>query len=307
MAALIDPPSWPAHGTLFAHLVSDSSLEELHAVATVAGLHPRAFDRDHYDVPAAKVDAAVAAGAKQVSARELVRALGASGLRLNKRTAADRRAASRRVALQQFPLRTPEGLMVAADLLQRWSEPHRTYHDIEHLLHCLNSLSVLETESLLETEGHQAPRTVRLAAWFHDAIHTGAAAAPGEDERASAALAEELLPGLVEFDEVAEVASLVRVTIDHAPAADDINGGLLSDADLSILGSDPDDYRRYLRRVRREYGDVPADEFRKGRRAVVESLLTQDPLYATETGRRLWEGRARTNLAAELEPGGIWG
>lgn len=301
MAALIDPPSWPAHGTLFAHLVSDSSLEELHAVAAMAGLHPRAFDRDHYDVPAAKVDAAIAAGARPVSARELVRALGASGLRLNKRTAADRRAASRRAALQQFPLRTPEGLMVAADLLQRWSEPHRAYHDVEHLLHCLESLSVLETE------GHQVPRTVRLAAWFHDAIHTGAAAAPGDDERASAALAEELLPGLVEFDEVAEVASLVRVTIDHAPTAEDVNGGLLSDADLSILGSDPDDYRRYLRRVRREYGDVPANDFRKGRRAVVESLLAQDPLYATETGRQLWEASARTNLAAELEPGGIWG
>lgn len=301
MAALIDPPSWPAHGTLFAHLVSDSSLEELHAVAAAAGLHPRAFDRDHYDVPAARVDDVVAAGGTQVSARELVRALGSSGLRLNKRTAADRQAASRRTALQQFPLRTAEGLMVAADLLQRWSEPHRSYHDVEHLLHCLESLS------LLETKGHQVPRTVRLAAWFHDAIHTGAAAAPGDDERASAALAEELLPGLVEFDEVAEVASLVRVTIDHAPAADDVNGGLLSDADLSILGSDPDDYRRYLRRVRREYGDVPADEFRAGRRAVVESLLTKDPLYATETGRQLWEERARANLAAELEPGGIWG
>lgn len=301
MAVLIDPPTWPAHGTPFAHLVSDTSLEELHAVAAAAGLHPRAFDRDHYDVPAERVDAAVAAGAGQVSARELVRALGASGLRLPKRTAADRRAAARRRALKQFPLRTPDGLMVAADLLQRWSEPHRAYHDVDHLLNCLESLAVLGSD------GTPVPRTVTLAAWFHDAVHTGAQAQPGEDERASAALAEELLPGLVEFEEVAEVASLVRVTIDHAPTADDTNGALLSDADLSILGSDPEGYRAYLRKVRREYGDVPAEQFRQGRRAVVQSLLAQDPLYATETGRRRWEGRARSNLAAELDPGGIWG
>lgn len=304
MAVLIDPPSWPAHGTVFAHLVSDTSLEELHQVAAWAGLHPRSFDRDHYDVAADRFDAAVAAGAQPVSARELVGALTASGLRLPKRTAANQQASSRRAALLRFPLRTPDGLMVAADLLQRWSEPHRAYHTVEHLLHCLDSLSVLGSE--LGSEA-MVPRTVALAAWFHDAVHTGAAAEPGEDERASARLAEELLPGLVEFDEVAEVASLVRVTIDHAPSTDDVNGALLSDADLSILGSEPEAYRRYLRNVRREYGDVGAEEFRAGRRAVVEGLLAKDSLYATDTGRQLWADRATQNLQSELEPDGIWG
>ncbi|MGO2004190.1 DUF4031 domain-containing protein, partial [Arthrobacter rhombi] len=33
MAILIDPPLWPAHGTVFSHLVSDVSVEELHAFA----------------------------------------------------------------------------------------------------------------------------------------------------------------------------------------------------------------------------------------------------------------------------------
>ena len=47
MTVLIDPPAWPAHGTVFSHLVSDASLEELHAFARAAGLSERAFDRDH--------------------------------------------------------------------------------------------------------------------------------------------------------------------------------------------------------------------------------------------------------------------
>ncbi|MBN9613926.1 MAG: DUF4031 domain-containing protein, partial [Actinobacteria bacterium] len=29
MAILIDPPQWPAHGTLWSHLVSDADYEEL--------------------------------------------------------------------------------------------------------------------------------------------------------------------------------------------------------------------------------------------------------------------------------------
>ncbi len=33
MTVLIDTAMWPAHGTLWAHLVSDASLDELHAFA----------------------------------------------------------------------------------------------------------------------------------------------------------------------------------------------------------------------------------------------------------------------------------
>jgi hypothetical protein len=58
----IDEPIWPAHGREFAHLVSDSSYAELHAVARAAGLHPRSFDGDHYDVPDVRWHDAVAAG-----------------------------------------------------------------------------------------------------------------------------------------------------------------------------------------------------------------------------------------------------
>jgi ADP-ribose pyrophosphatase YjhB (NUDIX family) len=82
---LIDQPRWPAHGRLWSHLISDSSLAELHAFADLLGLPPRSFEGDHYDVPAEHYRAVVAAGARPVSMRELVTALHASGLRRPKR------------------------------------------------------------------------------------------------------------------------------------------------------------------------------------------------------------------------------
>ena len=85
MTVLIDQPMWPAHGTLWSHLVSDSSLEELHAFAAAAGLPPRSFDLDHYDVPAERYDTLIAAGAEPVSIRGLVTRLQASGLRVSQR------------------------------------------------------------------------------------------------------------------------------------------------------------------------------------------------------------------------------
>lgn len=85
MTVLIDQPAWPAHDTAWSHLVSDTSLDELHAFAAGNGIPRRGFDRDHYDVPAGHYDALVAAGALPVSNRELVTRLRASGLRVTGR------------------------------------------------------------------------------------------------------------------------------------------------------------------------------------------------------------------------------
>jgi hypothetical protein len=82
---LIDEPRWPAHGRLWSHLVSDTSFAELHAFADALGLPPRSFEGDHYDVPAERYEAVLAAGARPVSMRQLVTALHASGLRRPKR------------------------------------------------------------------------------------------------------------------------------------------------------------------------------------------------------------------------------
>ena len=81
---LIDPPLWPARGRLWSHLVSDESFQELHAFAADLGLPPRAFERDHYDVPSELYGAAVRLGAEEVGCQELLRRLTGAGLRRRK-------------------------------------------------------------------------------------------------------------------------------------------------------------------------------------------------------------------------------
>ena len=84
MTIYVDPPVWPGHGHLWSHLVSDVSYEELQSFADELGVPRRAFERDHYDIPSHRYGEVVAAGAVEVSSREVVRLLHGAGLRRRK-------------------------------------------------------------------------------------------------------------------------------------------------------------------------------------------------------------------------------
>jgi Protein of unknown function (DUF4031) len=93
MTLLVDDARWWWRGRYWCHLVSDDSLDELHRFARAMGLDDRAFHGDHYDLPAEWRDDAVARGASEVDAREIVRRLRRAGLRLSpaaRRTVHDR-------------------------------------------------------------------------------------------------------------------------------------------------------------------------------------------------------------------------
>jgi predicted metal-dependent HD superfamily phosphohydrolase len=176
---------------------------------------------------------------------------------------------------------------LGAELLARWSEPHRRYHDLSHLQASLEAL----------TELGGTGRVERLAIWFHDAIHTGQ---PGRDERDSAELARERLGAAgLPLADVAEVARLVLVTIEHSPPPDDAPGARVSDADLAILGAEPERYAASVAGLRAEAGAVPNELWRVTRSARLAELLAAEPLFHTTTGRHRWLARARANLAAE--------
>lgn len=179
----------------------------------------------------------------------------------------------------------------ADNLLTRWQEPQRRYHTVAHLTAVLDHIDVLEKYA-------DDPALVRLAAWFHDAVYLPDRS---ENEERSARLAERALPEAgVPEEGTAEVARLVRLTVTHAPTADDRNGQVLCDADLAILASCPDTYAAYTAAVREEYAFVPDEAFRAGRAAVLRQLLDLPRLFRTPYGTQEWEERARENLVSEL-------
>jgi len=178
---------------------------------------------------------------------------------------------------------------VRDELVERWTQEHRRYHDVRHLAQCLSALEALGAQPATD-------RPVLLAAWLHDAVHNGE---PGRDESESADLAGELLAGQLPDNEIAEVRRLVLGTARHDPSAGDRNAELITDADLSVLGLNRGRYHVYARDVREEYARYSDDEFRSGRLALLEDLLGRPRLYRTERGHELWNSSARRNLAEE--------
>ncbi|GAA2889142.1 hypothetical protein [Streptomyces mexicanus] len=190
------------------------------------------------------------------------------------------------------PAGGPDPTPYADDLLRRWSQPQRHYHTLTHLTAVLDHVDALQ-EYAADAD------VVRLAGWFHDAVYLPERS---ENEERSARLAERALPEAgVPADRTAEVARLVRLTVAHDPADDDLNGQVLCDADLAVLAAAPSAYAAYAAGVREEYHFVPNDAFREGRAAILRQLLARPHLFRTPYGQRHWEATARYNITSELE------
>ena len=173
------------------------------------------------------------------------------------------------------------------ELVRRYAEPHRKYHNATHIDAVLRDVRLLSDVD---------DPVLVLAVCAHDVVYD---AKPGSDERASAAWARTALAeaGIGE-EHVAQVESLVLATITHS--SEDPLAWILLDADLAILAAPVDVYSVYVAGVRAEYSMYPDDLWRQGRAQVLKSLLDKENLYQTARARALWEADARANLRREL-------
>src|SRR5829696_446987 len=124
------------------------------------------------------------------------------------------------------------------DVADRYQEPHRCYHTLEHVasvLRCVLDLSGFARD----------PGPVRMAAWYHDVVYDPKGA---DNEARSAVLAVIHLTSLsVPSDVVRESARLIELTAGHRSEVSDRNGAILLNADLAILAAPPDRYDRYVK------------------------------------------------------------
>lgn len=206
------------------------------------------------------------------------------------------------------PLSKEELAVACRDVLRRWSSDDRHYHGLQHLMDIAASVETL-------TPQMHRPELVRLAAWYHGVVFSTEAKDTytrngGEDEAASAEVAyEDLLRFGVPEDNARRVAELVRGvrskcdprSSDTAKLdAIDIDLLALRDAHMGTLAVEPQRYKKYIERVRKEYSHIPTVLFLRGRQEIIRHLLGRPALFITPLARQ-WEETTRENLQAESQ------
>lgn len=175
-------------------------------------------------------------------------------------------------------------------LIERYREPLRYYHTLEHVDACLVWLDWYRGVA-------RRPDLVELALWFHDAVYDPKAS---DNEAQSAALARAQLGALgVGSSSIDVVARFVDATRRHDTAKGDC--ALLIDLDLTILGASPHCYARFESQIRAEYAHVPERAFALGRAHVLRGFPSRAQVFQTPSLREQLEQRARDNLERRIE------
>jgi len=175
-------------------------------------------------------------------------------------------------------------------LVTLYSEPHRHYHNLQHLEECLTELN--STRHLA-----REPSSVEFALWFHDAVYDTQAK---DNEERSAALARDCLTqvGLsATFGN--HVTDLIMAT-KHSATPADPDSALVTDIDLSILGREANRFQQYEAQIRNEYAWVPLEAFAAGRGKILEQFLSRPRIYFHQTFFIKYENQARANIQGSL-------
>ncbi len=177
-----------------------------------------------------------------------------------------------------------------AELLTRWQEPHRHYHDRRHLDECL---ALLASHRAVARDAE----AVEAALWLHDAVCDSRR---HDNEVASAALARQLLVARgIDKPRIARVEAMILATT-HAALSADPDVRLVCDIDLAILGASPERFAEYERDIHREYAWVPEAVYRSTRAEILGRFLARPAIYQVPTLSALYETRARENLTASI-------
>jgi len=220
-----------------------------------------------------------------------------------------------------------------SDIVHMYSEPGRFYHDLDHVMHCLD-----EFEEVRQTADY--PHELEMALWLHDVIYVPVIGPkkfnlskllphfmisdesarqlassikpkdmagwledltfPKDNEERSADFAYDIA---LKMNLPATFAQLVHdyvMATTHRGLSDINDHRLIADIDLAILGQPVDVFDRYEENIRKEYIIVPIQAYKKGRSDVLQGFLDRENIYQTEYFREKYKEQARDNLERSI-------
>jgi len=175
------------------------------------------------------------------------------------------------------------------ELLKRYNEPHRKYHNLKHINDCLAEFSKVFHLA-------KEPNALELAIWYHDAIYEIGAS---DNEKKSSFLADGIMSGFLVSEELIKTVKDIIVATEHNKIPESFDAKLMLDIDISNIGS-ADKFKETNKLIREEYSLVPDNLFASGRSNILQSFLDRSSIYLTEIFQERYEQSARENITSAI-------
>lgn len=180
-----------------------------------------------------------------------------------------------------------EPLSVFEDILVAYFQPHRHYHGFGHLI---QGLEELEWSRVL----CHNPNAVEFAIHYHDFIFDPKAK-DNKEKSAEAARKVCSAAGLSD-DFTSNVCNLILAT-KHDRKPETLNERVINDINFKILGSNPEEYRKYRDGIRKEYASIK--NFNALRTAFLKSRLKKP--FSLDIFMDKYGVQAEKNIKDELK------
>ena len=193
-----------------------------------------------------------------------------------------------------------------SQLTTLYTQPHRKYHNINHINDCLAELEQYQID-------HPDVRNFNLnqlnwcekALWYHDAIYNPYSK---QNEELSALLFEDANPGYLGFNVVSDT---ILLTAEHLKTHDfsrmdetdpevSLVQKIVLDIDLSGFGKDRLVFAMNGMNIRHEYYRTSIRDFLDGRMGFYEALVKRPTLYYTKYFNDKYHEQSRHNIEWEM-------
>lgn len=192
-------------------------------------------------------------------------------------------------------------LETMSQLSTLYTQPHRHYHNMNHINDSLVELENVPSDLLKIRQYHFHDRTlIEAAIWYHDAVYNPYSK---RNEIESAALLPAISftskPG-TSFSEL--VRDIILATAKHTITQDGLPfaAQVMLDIDLAGFGKDWYVYSQNGDNIRKEYYNTQDTEFFQGRLKFLETINARESLYYTDYFRDKYHEKSKVNLAQDI-------
>jgi predicted metal-dependent HD superfamily phosphohydrolase len=174
---------------------------------------------------------------------------------------------------------------VWGNLIKRYSEQHRHYHNARHLVFCLHQLDL--AASYIENTD-----AIEMAIWFHDLVFEPRAK---DNEERSAALFKIAANACFPPSFVDTVSEIIVAT-KHIDNPNHNNEAYMVDIDLSSIALRWTHFCQDCSDLRAELSGISDTHFYSKKLAFFEALLKRPSIYFTEYFFTRYEDKAKQNI-----------